>query len=449
MKKSLRRLLIPMIFLAVVIILCVAYPLYAIFIIIIALMIAWLIYGFFTYWEENKKTDTVANDPKQRAQADKQRKAEEKPAQKVEKPAIIVTPSGAFPVSDYFKRLEEAPQQPQIEEKETDQALHESAELRTSETVYSAMEAEKHPDAKATTQKEPVQPAHAVSPASASNQPAASADETEPEAVRILRDKICRELRDNSYHFDATGPYRLELLQGEEQRYFGNWPYASIELNLKTGKLWVDLFTYPNAFGYAREEHCAISAERFHEIAVECGLSQELQWFRTEEDWARLFDDHLQSVIDDNVTSKRKKDAKEKEEMRLSHGVELSSEYWTQAPGMWIESIRMLLKQQYGKSGVSLTKKNGTYYLQGQALSSAEAVWVERQVEAALESHDGSTWSSFVGGDRMSVTIRTSRWANVEMKYGTVPTKYYNLLSQLERLHDYGSKDMRSQHGDK
>ena len=214
MKKSLRRLLIPMIFLAVVIILCVAYPFYAIFIIIIALMIACLIYSFFTYWEENKKTDTVTNDPKQRAQADKQRKAEEKPAQKAKKPAIIVTPSGAFPVSDYFKRLEEAPQQPQIEEKETDQALHESAELRTSETVNSAMEAEKHPDANATTQKEPVQPAHAVSPASASNQTPTSAVEIDPEELRILRDKIVSD----SAAFGFGGLEKLMEFQSKVKR---------------------------------------------------------------------------------------------------------------------------------------------------------------------------------------------------------------------------------------
>ena len=173
-------------------------------------------------------------------------------------------------------------------------------------------------------------------------------------------------------------------------------------------------------------------------------MSPELQWFRTEEDWARLFDDQLQSVIDDTIASKRKKDAKEKEERRLSHGVELSAEYWTQIPGMWIESVRILLMQRHGSSSISLTKKNGTYYLHGQALSSAEAVWVERQVEAALGSRDNSIWSSFVGGDRISVTIRTSRWTNVEIKYEAVPTKYYNLLSQLQKLQDYGSKDMRN-----
>ena len=300
-------------------------------------------------------------------------------------------------------------------------------------------------------QKEPVQPAPAVSPASAPNQTPTSADETEPEAVRILRDKICSKLcnkLDIQYGCDP-GSYQLELLEDEELRYFGYWPYASFELILKSGKLWVRLFTDSNALGYVHEAHRAISAERFHEIAVECGMSPELQWFRTEEDWARLFDDHLQSVINDTVKEEAKEKAKEKEERRLSYGVELSAEYWTQSPGMWIESIRMLLKQQYGKSGVSLTKKNGTYYLQGQALSSAESVWVERQVEAALGSHDGSTWSSLPGGDRISVTIQTSRWANVEMEYETVPTKYYNLLSQLEKLHNYGSKDMRSQHGDK
>ena len=296
-------------------------------------------------------------------------------------------------------------------------------------------------------QKETVQPTSTDSPASVSNQTLTSEDETEPEAVRILRAKICQKLCNKSYreHGGGAGSYRLVLLQGEESwRYFHNWSYASFELSLKTGKLRVDLSDGANSFGYGREDHCAISAERFHEIAVECGMSPELQWFRTEEDWARLFDDQLQSVIDDTIASKRKKDAKEKEERRLSHGVELSAEYWTQTPGMWIESVRILLMQRHGSSSISLTKKNGTYYLHGQALSSAEAVWVERQVEAALGSRDNSIWSSFVGGDRISVTIRTSRWANVEIKYEAVPTKYYNLLSQLQKLQDYGSKDMRN-----
>lgn len=343
---------------------------------------------------------------------------------------------------EVLKRIKAEKQREAAEKTAQDDKQRKAAE----KTVQKAEEPKPTPTAKETAQKEPVQPVPAVSPAPAVNRTPTSEDETEPEAVRILRDKICQKLCDKSWreYIGATGYYQLEMLQGEEQRYFENWPYASFELDLKTRKLWVDLFDGTNSFGYGREDYCEISAERFHEIAVECGMSPELQWFRTEEDWARLFDDHLQSVIDDTVASKRKKDAKEKEERRLSHGVELSNEYWTQTPGMWIESVRIQLMQRHGSSSISLTKKNGTYYLQGQALSSAESVWVERQVEAALGSHDGSTWSSLPGGDRISVTIRTRRWANVEMEYGTVPTKYYNLLSQLEKLYNYGSKDMRN-----
>ena len=69
-------------------------------------------------------------------QVDIRRKAAEKTAQKAEKPAIIVTPSGAFPVSEYFKRLEKAPKELQMEEKETDQALHESADSPASASAY-------------------------------------------------------------------------------------------------------------------------------------------------------------------------------------------------------------------------------------------------------------------------------------------------------------------------
>ena len=79
------------------------------------------------------------------------------------------------------------------------------------------------------------------------------------------------------------------------KRGFG-WDFAEFKLDLQTGKLLANVSTYPNQFGASYEDVISLSASEFNRIAKQYNMSPELQAFKSDEDWNKLFDDSLKSA---------------------------------------------------------------------------------------------------------------------------------------------------------
>lgn len=90
----------------------------------------------------------------------------------------------------------------------------------------------------------------------------------------------------------------LRLMRGDAAVCFPSenpeqWDGAFFILDLIKEKLFVQLTTYDGH--YAGFE--SVSAAEFHKIAIKYDFRKELQSFKTEEDWERLFDSELRTAV--------------------------------------------------------------------------------------------------------------------------------------------------------
>ena len=117
------------------------------------------------------------------------------------------------------------------------------------------------------------------------------------DAVAFLRAQIIEKVTNH-----PTVKYELSgLLWQEAAKCFPKsgfqWDGAWFKLDLQTGKLLAEVSTYPNQFGACYSDSFSLSASEFNSIAKQFNMSKELQAFASEEDWAKLFDDSLKSVV--------------------------------------------------------------------------------------------------------------------------------------------------------
>lgn len=75
------------------------------------------------------------------------------------------------------------------------------------------------------------------------------------------------------------------------------WDGAWFNLDLQTGKLSAEVSTYPNQLGACREDYIPLSASEFNSIANQFNMGKELQAFKSDKDWTKLFDDSLKSAV--------------------------------------------------------------------------------------------------------------------------------------------------------
>lgn len=273
------------------------------------------------------------------------------------------------------------------------------------------------------------------------------------EAIEYLRNKILDEINaSKSMKFQLAS-----LVWDEAARCFPapwKWDGAWFKLDLVTKRLFVEVSTYPNQFGACREDKFSISIERFNKIVNEYGLKEELKFIKTDEDLNMIFDENLNEIIFN--TQKRIQQEKEEQNLneRIKNAVVLSNELKKTIPSMEMSKVKIELNQPYGNSNICLTQAKGEYCLEyhrysnlspnsntyKKKLSLQESVWVEEQISNTLENKDKTTWQSLPGGDTMTIEIVSSQGKNVNMVRCMPFKKYMDLLHQLEKLAEYGSR---------
>ena len=184
------------------------------------------------------------------------------------------------------------------------------------------------------------------------------------DAARTLRDRIIAEIARK-----PSNLYELSSLAWHEaascfptsggRKWDGAWFY----LELDTGRLSVKVSTYPNQFGASYDAAFGISPAAFHRIAAQYGFSRELQRFRTEDDWARLFDDALKSAVSDALAEVQWLEGQKQESLRDQYAVRIPSRLAAASPKMNIQRIALELNQPYASSRLTLTQERGTYLL--------------------------------------------------------------------------------------
>ena len=276
---------------------------------------------------------------------------------------------------------------------------------------------------------------------------------TKAEAQEQLRGEILESIRKQ-----PAVQYQLDsLLWDKAAACFPegsmHWDGAFFNLELMTGKLDVEVSTYPDQFGGSRSAYYTLTAAELHEKAMKFKMRKELRCMETEEDWAALFNDELKAAA---AEAKRLMDEAEKkkwEKQRIRSAVVIPDDFADKTPEMLFEAVWVSLLQRYGSSSIEMYRDGEVYKLQrstflgptetqpktGKALTNAQAVWLEQQVTACIRNPDKSTWSSLPGGDAMSVRIIKNGKTLEDIQLGKPLKKYLELLHTLENLYNYGS----------
>lgn len=273
------------------------------------------------------------------------------------------------------------------------------------------------------------------------------------DAVSSLRKQIIAEITKN-----PALKYQLaSLLWQDAANCFPKsgfqWDGAWFKLDLQTGKLSADVGTYPNQFGASYEDSFPLSAAEFNRIAKQFNMSKELQVFKSDEDWAKLFDDGLKAIISSACATLQKKEEDRKSEEIKKHAVKIPAKYAKQTPDMCLSEITIEISQRYSSRSITVSSADGNYQIvyvryshmspsvdrYPRTLSIAEAVWLEKQVKGTIKNPDKSTWQSLPGGDTMNIVIKRNKGNDISLRGVKPIRKYSNLQNELEYLAQYGS----------
>ncbi|MBQ8398526.1 MAG: hypothetical protein IJX08_01020 [Clostridia bacterium] len=281
--------------------------------------------------------------------------------------------------------------------------------------------------------------------------PGAAVDER---SVKILSQKIIAEITKNpSDHYQLASLLWTDAAECFPQDYF-QWDGAWFNLDLRTGKLFAKVSTYPNQFGASYEDTIFLSVAEFARIAKKYNMAKELQDFKTEEDWAKLIDDSLKRAISHARVELQKQEEERQKREQQWYAVKIPKDFAQRKPSMDITEVVLEISQRYASRSVKVTVEKETYhilYVNNSHLSScvdryertltpAQAAWLERQIQNTIKNPDNSTWQSLPGGDTMSIAIRQRKGKSVELHGGLPIRKYSDLMSELENLAQYGSR---------
>ena len=273
------------------------------------------------------------------------------------------------------------------------------------------------------------------------------------EAIKSLRKKIIASIS------DEKGPYLKislgELLWQDAASCFPKpgfqWDGAWFTLDLETEEIKVKVTTYPDQFGACRESAFTLSVSGFNEIAKQYKLFREFQVIGTEEDWARVFDDGLRAEIAAAGAELRKREEERQNKENKKYAVTIHTNI---VPDMNIREVKLVLSQRYATGEVKVTNENGKYRIRydristmssdresySRVLDPAESGWLEMKVENAISDPDDSAWQSLPGGDSMDIVIKRGNGEDVVFERTKPLRKYSGLMSDLQKLAQYGSK---------
>lgn len=275
-------------------------------------------------------------------------------------------------------------------------------------------------------------------------------DGSKHDAVKILRDQIIAEITKRpDVKYELT-----KLLYGDAASCFPNgfyqWDGAFFQLDLINRKLLVEVSTYPNQFGACEQDFFSLSPAKFNRIAKEYHMRPELQAFHSDEDWAMLFDDNLEAAISSACTALQRQEEERKNMQRKMLAVKIPSELAGLLPDMNISEVTIELIQRYGRSSIQIVNENGEYHIHSfrtshasdpRILSSAEAKWLEQQIENTVNDPDDSVWQSLPGGDTMNIAIKWNHGKDITIRGVKAISKYVALMNKLRNLTEYGSQE--------
>ena len=273
------------------------------------------------------------------------------------------------------------------------------------------------------------------------------------DAVSSLRNQIIAKITKN-----PAVKYQLSSLLWEAAascfpKSGFQWDGAWFELDLKSGKLYARVSTYPNQFGASREDTFSLSAAEFNRIAEQFNMGKELQAFKSDEDWAKLFDNRLKAVVSSTCATLQKKEEYRKSEEIKKHAVKIPAKYAKKTPDMCLSEITIEISQRYSSRSIEVSNANGNYqvvYVRNshmslsddrhtRTLSVAEAVWLEKRVESTIKNSDETTWQSLPGGDTMNIVIKRNKGNDITLRGVKPIRKYSDLQNELENMAQYGS----------
>ena len=289
------------------------------------------------------------------------------------------------------------------------------------------------------------------------------------DAVIILRKRIITDIlayRDSNFSLaNLDLIYTIKDLPGVDA------DIISYELNLKNGKLFTEETHYTNPYGGYATTSSALYADTFHEIAMKYQMPPELQAFQTEDDWGLLLDNLLKEAIatlelpqppdSATTTAINQKLQEQYESLRLKYAVRIPEDFSEQTPEMHITALNFTLTRKYTAVIINLTQKNGKYHLRYQTeyispsgdvefaavqrenhahtLTPAEALWGEKQIEAALNSTDDSLCQTLPAKDRIKLVIQSNNSESNVQYEGRPLNRYTALMDSLEQLAQYHS----------
>lgn len=273
-------------------------------------------------------------------------------------------------------------------------------------------------------------------------------------SIQILRASIIKSISETP----SKKYLLLKLLWGDAAKCFTDapfaWDCAEFYLNLESGRLFAETSTYPNQFGACREHTYFLTPEEFHQKVAEHGMGELLLNFESREDWDKLFDDELKDAVSAAAAKIREKEAEREEEKRRENSIKIPDELLNTSPAMNLSTIKLKLSQLYAANDITVTIKNGKYFIEyyhnshlssnadhySRELSTVESVWLEKTVESTLSDKDMSTWHSLPGGDTMDISIIGDCTEKNVYKTSVEPiTKYSYLMNNLKNLAQYGS----------
>lgn len=274
------------------------------------------------------------------------------------------------------------------------------------------------------------------------------------EAMTSLREQIIAYIAKNPvFEYELTSLFWDDAAKCFPRGGGFNWDGAWFKLNLQTKKLSAEVGTYPNAVGAYYSDRIALSAAQFHDIAKQFKMRKELQAFASDDDWAKLFDDRLNTAVSAACTALQKRDEERKKEAVKMNAVKIPEQYAKQAPDMCLSEITIEIYQRYSSRSIHVSNDNGHYKIvytlrshtspqidsYPRLLSAAESVWLEKQVENTIDNPDSSTWESLVGADMMNVLIKREKGKNISLQRAKPIRKFSDLQNALENLAQYGS----------
>ena len=109
-----------------------------------------------------------------------------------------------------------------------------------------------------------------------------------------------------------------------------------------------------------------IASNTYHEICKALGLldmEKELQAFKSDEDWAKLFDDSLKSVISSACATLQKKEEDRKSEEIKKYAVKIPAKYAKQTPDMCLSEITIEISQRYSSRSIKVSNADGNYQI--------------------------------------------------------------------------------------